>query len=301
MKPEQIRISDLPEAEKPDPVRFFNNFFQSYQKAAHKVGGQIDRFFVIGGQAIRLRFAGPALMPLLTPALDHLASPETADPDLTIYIWDNASTTTDPPQLPPAVAMPRGDIPGYVSDRIYSHLGPDFFSILDAQRAMAIYWCADAGQLPLYERGAPLRSIIHWWLRLSGLQLIHAGAVGTTDGGILLAGKGGSGKSTTCLACLHAGLLYVSDDYSLISLEPKPHVHSIYNTAKLRPDNLFRLPQMGDKIYNVDSLHTRKALFFAAIFSAEHRHQHALKGNFVAPCKRAGGHETAPGLTQRRS
>ena len=262
MKPEQIKISDLPDAEKPDPTRFFNNFVQSFQKAAEKSGSPIYRSFLIGGQIIRLRFAGPALVPLITPALEHLAADESADPDLTICIWDNASTTTARPQLPPAVAMPRGDIPGYVNDRIYSHLGADFFSILDAKRGLAVYWCSDAAQLPLYERGAPLRSILHWWLRRASLQLVHAGAVGTSEGGVLLAGKGGSGKSTTCLACLHAGLLYISDDYSLIGLGPEPHVHSIYNTAKLQPDNLFRMPQMGDKINNVDHLQTEKALFF---------------------------------------
>ena len=34
------------------------------------------------------------------------------------------------------------------------------------------------------------------------LQYVHAGAVGNKNGGILLVGKGGSGKSSTALACL---------------------------------------------------------------------------------------------------
>lgn len=246
----------------PDPLQFFASFFKSFQRAADNVGGVIDRYYNLAGQTIRLRFAGPALLPLLTPALAHTAVPETSASDLTICIWDNTSTATPRPKLPPVASMPRGDIPGFNNGRIHTHIGADLFSALDIEQRLAVYWCQDAAQLPLYEKGAPLRSILHWWFRGLDLQLVHAGAVGTASAGVLLAGKGGSGKSTTCLACLNSDLLYVSDDYSLIGLEPGPYVHTLYNTAKVRPDNLHRVPHLEDKIANSGSWQQEKALFF---------------------------------------
>jgi hypothetical protein len=136
------------------------------------------------------------------------------------------------------------------------------FSVLDAKRNLAVYWCQDAAQLPIYEKGAPVRTILHWWLRSKGLQMLHAGAIGTPDGAVLLAGKGGSGKSTTALTGLQSDLLYLSDDYSLVKLGTPPRVYSVYNTAKLRPDNLKRVPHLHHALTNGDRLDTEKALFF---------------------------------------
>ncbi len=246
----------------PDPVQFFDTFYYFFHKAARQAGETIDRYFLIHGQTICLRFAGPALVSQLTPALAHLAIAPVQNPALIICIWDSASTLTSKPPLPPSVPMPRGDIPGYMNQRIVTHVGADLFSTLDRERGLAVYWCADAQQLPLYERGAPLRSILHWWFQTIDIHLVHAGAIGNQNGAVLLAGKGGSGKSTTCLSCLQSDLLYISDDYSFIGLQPQPYVHTIYNTAKLRPDNLQRLPHLRQNIANADKLKSEKALFF---------------------------------------
>lgn len=262
MAPEQIEQELSDNDRRLDSVTFFDTFYRSFQRAISHVGGPVDRYYSINGQIIRLRFAGPALISQLTPALAHLATHRSETPSLTICIWDNASTSTPRPQLPPVRTTPRGDIPDYSDDRIHTHIGDGFISVLDAARGLAVYSCRDAAQLPLYERGAPLRSILHWWFRRSNLQLVHAGAVGTEDAGILLAGKGGSGKSTTCLTCLNSDLFYVSDDYSLIGLEPVPFAHTLYNTAKVRVDNLQRVPHLQDKISNADQLQSEKALFF---------------------------------------
>jgi hypothetical protein len=60
---------------------------------------------------------------------------------------------------------------------------------------------------------------------------------------VLLVAKGGSGKSTTALACLAHGLSYVGDDYCLVRLDP-PFAHSLYCSAKLRDDSVRRLPHL---------------------------------------------------------
>ena len=131
------------------------------------------------------------------------------------------------------------------NERIHTayHLGPNIFSIIDLKENLALYWVKDAQALPYYEIGSPLRTILHWWADQGAYQFVHGGAVGLPTGGVLLAGKGGTGKSTTALACLEAGLLYASDDYCLIRTDTEPFVYSIYNTAKLRGDlDLERFP-----------------------------------------------------------
>lgn len=133
---------------------------------------------------------------------------------------------------------------------------------MDTARNLAIYWVKTAAQIPYYETGAPLRAIFHLWMSQHEIQLIHAGAVGIPSGGVLLVGKGGSGKSTTALACLNSKLFYASDDYSLLASDPNPTVFSIYSTGKKNADDLQRLPFLASLISNRDRLDTEKALYF---------------------------------------
>ncbi len=83
-----------------------------------------------------------------------------------------------------------------------------------------------------WERAAPFRRILHWWAADRGLRLVHAAAVGGASGGALLVGRSGSGKSTTALACLDAGLGFAGDDYCLIEPGEPPQVHGLYLSAK---------------------------------------------------------------------
>ncbi|HXO55172.1 MAG TPA: hypothetical protein VN866_01355, partial [Mycobacterium sp.] len=86
--------------------------------------------------------------------------------------------------------------------------------------------------LPIHDRGAPLRSLVHRWLSELGVRVVHAGAVATAAGAALLVGGGGTGKSTTSLACRESGLDFLGDDYVAIELEPM-QVHSLYCSAKI--------------------------------------------------------------------
>jgi hypothetical protein len=94
-----------------------------------------------------------------------------------------------------------------------------------------------------------------------GRQLVHAAALGTTSSGLLLAGQGGSGKSSTALACLGSALRYAGDDYCLVSFEPEPRAHSLYGSAKLHADQAGRFPGLTPALVNADKLSSEKALF----------------------------------------
>lgn len=236
-----------------DAPAYFEAVHDSFLRAGQTAGGFVERSYVIGGFLVRLRFAGTALIPKVTPALTHLEAPRAAlIPALTVCLWDHASTGVAPP--PPVWGMDdqgsQGEIPGYNDGRISTafNRGSNVLSMLDRDRDLALFWVRDevAKPLPYYEVGAPLRAILHWWMADHGLQLIHAGAVGTPEGGVLLAGRGGSGKSTTSLSCLLSGMLYAGDDYVLVS--PEPFVHGLYSSAKLHPDQLARLPRLAHTV-----------------------------------------------------
>ncbi|MBI5948602.1 MAG: hypothetical protein HY875_10745 [Chloroflexi bacterium] len=210
---------------------------------AERVAGAVDRHFLVAGYPVRLRFAGPAMVPMITGALAHLAAPPCPSPALTVCIWDSASTGVD---LSPGV----GPIEDYYYAGKQGHLQsgpvyatfrrPDFgLSIVDSEGATGGYWIpdavtfADGRDLKFFGWAGPLRAVFNWWLGAHGRQFVHAAAVGRAGGGVLLVGPGGSGKSTSSVACLEAGMDFVGEDYCALDAEGPPYVHSLYSSAKV--------------------------------------------------------------------
>jgi GT2 family glycosyltransferase len=97
-------------------------------------------------------------------------------------------------------------------------------------------------------------------MELNGKQLLHAAAVGNADGAVLIAGKGGAGKSTTALSAIVEGMIYAADDYLIVGLEPEPTVYSLYSTAKLNPDQMEKFPELAPFVTNERFLGEQKAV-----------------------------------------
>ncbi|HEY8600246.1 MAG TPA: hypothetical protein VIL85_17545 [Thermomicrobiales bacterium] len=232
--------------------------------------------YAIGSDLLRLRFAGDALIPLLTPALAHLAAPDpaaTGGRTLTIDVWDSASTNgaIPPPGWDETERRGRSEIGGYddPSGRIRAVYNgeAELVSLFDTATDTAILWSRDPQLLPVYEVAAPFKVILHWWLERTGRLLVHGGAIGTEAGGVLVIGRGGSGKSTTCLACLAApetGLRYASDDYTIVTDSAPPAVHSLYASAKLHTNHLWRLPRLAPLAANPAGIDGGKAMLLLA-------------------------------------
>lgn len=187
---------------------FFDSVYEAYERAESAVGGAVDYYYLIAGFLIRLRFAGAALVPYIAPALAHLKTEPAPDPALTICLWDSASTNTKMPPPPWKIEAYRegGEVHGqlihHFNERIHTvlQLNTSAFNILDSSKDLAIYWIAAPDQIPFNESAAPLRTIFHMWMNKRGIQLVHGGAVGIPTGGVLITGKGETGKSSTALA-----------------------------------------------------------------------------------------------------
>jgi hypothetical protein len=224
-----------------------------------------ERSFRMGGHHVLLRFAGPGLVPSIAPAFAHLTAAPAGEPELVVDIWDSASTNAAPPARPEV--DPESPVGAFYffedpPARGVFQPGMQALSVVDLGTDRAWYWVADPAALPYWERAAPIRQILHWWMATRGHQQVHGGAVGTPDGGVLLVGKGGSGKSTCSLASLVSELRYAGDDYTMVSVEPLPWVHSLFSSGKVDPGNLWRVPHLEPAVSNAEYLATEKAVVF---------------------------------------
>lgn len=158
----------------------------------------------------------------------------------------------------------RNLIRGYNDDRFRAVFQPDSraLSLFDRKRKLGLYWVANARDVPMHERAAPTRIPIHWFVESPTTQLVHAGAVGCGATGVVLAGRGGAGKSTTAVQCLCAGLSFVGDDYIALGTDPIPYAWSVYSSAKLNDDSIRHLPSALAGISNPDRDESEKALLF---------------------------------------
>lgn len=222
------------------PETTFDRMADAFRRAARTAGGVEERAFVIGGQRLVLRTAGPAMRQVLAPALAHLAAAPGDPAGLEVFAWDSASTGVD---LPAPVSS--GD-----EERHVWQPGVGILTVLDDSRRRAVVWVASATEVPSNEVAAPLRSFLHLAFFELGAQFVHAAAVGRTDGGLLVVGRSGAGKSTTALACLGSPLRVAGDDYVLATNGPEPRVHSLYSSAKLEPHQLQRFPRLSEGVVN---------------------------------------------------
>jgi hypothetical protein len=218
-----------------DLERFFLAFQEGFLRAAES-GGVQQRRLTVAGHPVTISFAGNALLKLARP-LAHLEDAHSDIPGkLNILAWEGPVGWSPPkPVWKQGQQGYQGEIVGLGSGRfaVNYHDTSGLFHMIDHHTRSVLYWIPCAGDLPFWEIASPFRIIFHWWARSLGGNVAHAAAVGKDGRGVLLVGKGGSGKSTAALACLYHGMEFVGDDYVLLLRDPVPRAHSLYSSAKM--------------------------------------------------------------------
>lgn len=257
-------VEELPAAESTTLETATAALRGSFRDAAASAG-LVERSLSLAGESVRLSYAGTAMANVQMDAFEHAARDDAGEPALRIHIWDSRSTGVEPPPVPPTRG---GEVRGalyYFEDggvRGAYQPGTSTFSVFDALEGEAWYWTQDAGELPYWDRAEPIRQLLHWWLDSRGMQRLHAGAVGNANGGVIVVGRSGSGKSTTALSSLGAGMFYGGDDCIAVAVDPEPYVYTLYNSGKLHPADLERFPYLRDAVSNPNVLDYEKAIFY---------------------------------------
>jgi hypothetical protein len=258
-------VHDVKPKTEAEQREFFDKTLERFDDAVRAVGIE-EHFFDLAGTHVCLKFAGHKLVPLIVRAFEHVRIDPVSNPDFSICLWDSESTGVEmvrPPCRWDSFTN-RGDIWGFTSRRIKTafHWIENSVHIMDTQTNEAVFWVQSTESMPFWVHASPLRTPIHWWMEKNDLQLIHAAAIGTSDGAVLITGKGGVGKSTTALASLRSGMTYLSDDYVIVGLEPEPRVYTLYSTAKLNSDQIANLPEFLPLVTNQHALDEEKAVIF---------------------------------------
>lgn len=200
-----------------------------------------DVFFAVSSNDID---SANFLTRCLLPAGEH----EQQAPALDIHILTGSS---HPFTSPPPWNLPHTDqrhlerlhlSPDGMVSAFYDH-DRQFWMMLDKVSRRALLWIAKADDMPFWEGAAPFKQILQWWLTDTHMTMLHGGVVTNSHSGLLLAGPGGSGKSTTVAACLQAGLGVCGDD--LIVTERRDGnwtAHAVYDSVKLAPNQSIPAP-----------------------------------------------------------
>jgi hypothetical protein len=214
-----------------------------------------ESFCSFAGGLARLRVAGRGLARPMAQAFAHLSvEGDISAADLAIDLWDERETAVACPYdrepvenrlLNTTSYVEFGLILGELSDRFIGSQRPGVITWLDRSERHLIGLVTRHDQLSLYDRGKPLHFPLLLWHQDRSNEILHGALVSTNGQGVLLAGKGGAGKSTVALACLEAGFDYVGDDY--IALEDCGEGfagHALYSATWLTADHLRHFPRL---------------------------------------------------------
>jgi len=223
--------------------------------------GLLTRTFRFGGHEFVMRFAGAGLAGLMTRALNHLAIEKTTQPNpFTIDCWDLKATGLGPPlNRNWSEARQRTDDPNLQVDYLEWMRALNVFSPTH-NRAFFCIENAEEFQVPLL--GASAYDLFSRWLGKLGWQFVHAAAVGTERGGVLIAGYGGAGKSTLAFSTLNSPLRYLSDDYCVLAPGNPLRVLALYGSGKLTEASLRLLPHLQALSGNKEDPQREKDVFF---------------------------------------
>lgn len=276
---------------------FQNSQAQCFFDTAYEIAEQVFSYaepishydFSLAGLSIRLSFAGDSMPKVIIPALAHLLhNASDGDPEFTVLIWDTHSGKAKLPRFSGKIEdiKLRGEIEGLNSERFYAaHFShANLLSLYDSKRKLGIICTSNPFHFPAFELACPLRGIISWILQSSERALVHAAAIGTDNGAVLLGGDSGAGKSSTALRGLLNNMLYFGDDICGIENHGSTSiVHSIYSSAKVHKYDESKFSGLISSKANISGMeaYEKEIYFLSPNFDAQLRPSSPIKAILI--------------------
>jgi hypothetical protein len=222
----------------------------AFHEAVKKCGDAgIESHYVFAGRAARIRVVGRRLAQHVLSPFSHLRTGHRHSQtfELAVDIWDESETgVTCPMSCPMDALRSYRAVTASTGGRFLSDRGWGVLTVLDRHAQRIIGSCKSVEQFLAVDRGKPFNKLLGVWYRDQSVSVIHAAMVSQNDSGIVFVGKGGSGKSTSALACVCAGFSYLGDD--AIGLREQSDGsflgYSLYNSSLLDPGHLRRFPRL---------------------------------------------------------
>lgn len=216
----------------PDNIaeEFFNHFCKIFNTKS-----RISHVYSIAEKNIRINYSS---FYDLSSSIKHLLTNFTPDSDFDIYVFEKDDNDIIPNIIWDISKMGyQGDVIGF-SNRFYANYDElhGLFQMIDMQSRKAIYYIFNPSKFPGWENSSPFRIIFYWWAKSIGGHIAHAASVGILGDGVLIIGKGGSGKSTISLESLFFGFNFIGDDYVLLK---DKKAYSLYNSLKIKPLDIY--------------------------------------------------------------
>ncbi|WP_377504664.1 hypothetical protein [Octadecabacter sp. R77987] len=207
-------------------------------------GARDHRRFTVAGATFNVASNDPTY---LDQAARALATRAQTDGRKCRIVVVNAGDHACPMPLWPAKHYPEREVEALLAGTPYRlHYFPElkFWQLFDTDRAVGIQWMTDKDGAPPWDSGSTLRNFVQWHLGCDTTSLLHGGTLAVSGAGILLAGEGGAGKSSTVLAGIFDGLQSVGDDYVLVDAQALT-ARPVFDTLKQDETGLRRLGQWG--------------------------------------------------------
>jgi hypothetical protein len=196
-----------------------------------------------GRQRIAVYAVGDALWDWFKPVIGHALCPRVGKETLRLAVIDHAS---HPEMIEAVLIAGLPDRPNFNSIRLPGGLiaawrsRPQAWELFDPLSRRALFMSAGTSHLEGWQRAMPFAHFLHDLVTPTSEGLLHAAAI--TDGttGLLLAGAGGSGKSTTTFFSVKHGFASAGDDLVLVDADENGQVcvSALYDSLKLVPSAL---------------------------------------------------------------
>lgn len=137
----------------------------------------------------------------------------------------------------------RGRIASLCDELSLAVASPHGMCLADRRQRRALVYYERPETVPTWDRCAPLRVALGFLGPVHGVHLLHGAVVTRGASGLLLVGPGGSGKTSSSLACLREGssLGFLAEDYTAVE-ESSLRALPLYRSFKVGCQGLQRMP-----------------------------------------------------------